>query len=414
MGIKNGWHKCTEFIAEYWRYFLAGVVFVIITLLLAFVVSKQTASDENVSGVYKDFQVDANAELNSLIVNYYNAYAAGDINALSTYASPISDGEASYIKFISQYIEAFNVVNVYSKQGLDDGSYLVSVHVKEKFVGIPTPAPGLEFFYVRTNENGMLYIDNSYGTYNQKEKEISTDPKIQDVIDIYNERPDVMKLKKMVEEELEEALKADPELNKFVTETIRTKKGEWKAMYKAQKEQQQAINDAKAKEAADAAAKAQQDAAAAAQAAAQAAAEEANASTVVITTKVNVRDTPSEMGNAIGTLDGGTPVKKYGEENGFTKIEFNGGKAYVKSDFVAPLDQTAAAPAPEAQPAATANTQVTLTQTVNARQDKNEATERVAVGVPGDVVIILSDAGDGWSRVSIKGIEGFMKTEFIK
>lgn len=306
------------------------------------------------------------------------------------------------------------MVNVYSKQGLDDGSYLVSVHVKEKFVGIPTPAPGLEFFYVRTNENGMLYIDNSYGTYNQKEKEISTDPKIQDVIDIYNERPDVMKLKKMVEEELEEALKADPELNKFVTETIRTKIGEWKAMYKAQKEQQQAINDAKVKEAADAAAKAQQDAAAAAQAAAQAAAEEANASTVVITTKVNVRDTPSEMGNAIGTLDGGTPVKKYGEENGFTKIEFNGGKAYVKSDFVAPLDQTAAAPAPEAQPAATANTQVTLTQTVNARQDKNEATERVAVGVPGDVVIILSDAGDGWSRVSIKGIEGFMKTEFIK
>ncbi len=412
MGIKNGWHKCTEFIAEYWRYFLAGVIFVIIILLLAFVVSKQTASDENVSGVYKDFQVDANAELNSLIVNYYNAYAAGDINALSTYASPISDGEASYIKFISQYIEAFNVVNVYSKQGLDDGSYLVSVHVKEKFVGIPTPAPGLEFFYVRTNENGMLYIDNSYGTYNQKEKEISTDPKIQDVIDIYNERPDVMKLKKMVEEELEEALKADPELNKFVTETIRTKIGEWKAMYKAQKEQQQAINDAKAKEAADAAAKAQQDAQAAALAALQAQAEEANASTVIITTKVNVRDTPSEMGNAIGTLDGGTPVKKYGEENGFTKIEFNGGKAYVKSDFVAPLDQQAAAPAPAAAPAA--NTQVTLTQTVNARQDKNEAAERVAVGVPGDVVIILSDAGDGWSRVSIKGIEGFMKTEFIK
>ncbi len=249
MKFKNGWHKCTEFVAEQWRYFLAGIIFILIVLLLAFVISKRTTADEDISGVYQDFQVDANVELNSLIINYYNAYAAGDISALQTYASPISDSEASYIKFLSQYIEAFNVVHVYSKPGLDDGSYLVSVYVEEKFVGINTPAPGLEFFYVRTNENGMLYIDNSYGTYNQKENEISLDPKIQSVIEIYNERNDVMKLKQMVEDELNKALASDAELNKFVTETIRTKIGEWKAQYKAQSDQQKAINDAKAKEA---------------------------------------------------------------------------------------------------------------------------------------------------------------------
>ena len=410
MKFKNGWHKCTEFVAEQWRYFLAGIIFILIVLLLAFVISKRTTADEDISGVYQDFQVDANVELNSLIINYYNAYAAGDISALQTYASPISDSEASYIKFLSQYIEAFNVVHVYSKPGLDDGSYLVSVYVEEKFVGINTPAPGLEFFYVRTNENGMLYIDNSYGTYNQKENEISLDPKIQSVIEIYNERNDVMKLKQMVEDELNKALASDAELNKFVTETIRTKIGEWKAQYKAQRDQQKAINDAKAKEAADAQAKAQQDAQAAAQAVAQAAAEEANASTVVITTKVNVRDGASETSNVIGTLDGGTQVVKYSEENGFTKINFNGGRAYVKSDFIAPVEQQAAAPQPQAQPA---NNTVTLSGTVNARQSKSETAERVAVGMPGDTVTILEDAGDGWSRVSIKGIEGYMKTEFI-
>ena len=410
MKFKNGWHKCTEFVAEQWRYFLAGIIFILIVLLLAFVISKRTTADEDISGVYQDFQVDANVELNSLIINYYNAYAAGDISALQTYASPISDSEASYIKFLSQYIEAFNVVHVYSKPGLDDGSYLVSVYVEEKFVGINTPAPGLEFFYVRTNENGMLYIDNSYGTYNQKENEISLDPKIQSVIEIYNERNDVMKLKQMVEDELNKALASDAELNKFVTETIRTKIGEWKAQYKAQRDQQNAINDAKAKEAADAQAKAQQDAQAAAQAVAQAAAEEANASTVVITTKVNVRDGASETSNVIGTLDGGTQVVKYSEENGFTKINFNGGRAYVKSDFIAPVEQQAAAPQPQAQPA---NNTVTLSGTVNARQSKSETAERVAVGMPGDTVTILEDAGDGWSRVSIKGIEGYMKTEFI-
>ena len=155
----------------------------------------------------------------------------------------------------------------------------------------------------------------------------------------------------------------------------------------------------------------EQDAAAAALRAQQEAQENANASTVVITTKVNVRDTPSEAGNAIGTLDGGTKVVKYGEENGFTKINFNGGRAYVKSDFVVPEGQPA--PQPEAAPAAPANTTVTLTSTVNARASKDETSDRVAVGVPGDVVTILGDAGDGWSRVSIKGIEGYMKTEFL-
>ena len=236
-------------------------------------------------------------------------------------------------------------------------------------------------------------------------------PKIDEIIEIYNERNDVMKLKKMVEDELNAVMASDPNLNKFVTETLRTKIGEWKAQYKAQKDQQQAIADAKAKEAADAQAKAEQDAAAAALRAQQEAQENANASTVVITTKVNVRDTPSEAGNAIGTLDGGTRVVKYGEENGFTKINFNGGRAYVKSDFVVPEGQPA--PQPEAAPAAPANTTVTLSSTVNARAAKDETSDRVAVGVPGDVVTILGDAGDGWSRVSIKGIEGYMKTEFL-
>ena len=414
MKFKNGWHKCTEFVSEQWRYFLAAIIFILIILILAFVVSKRTTADEGGSGVYQDFQIDANVELNSLIVNYYNAYAAGDVAALSAYASPISDSEASYIKFLSQFIEAFDVVHVYSKPGLDDGSYLVSVEVNEKFVGIPTPAPGLEFFYVRTNENGMLYIDNSYGTYNQKENEISVDPKIQSVIEIYNERDDVMRLKQMVEDDLNDALAADANLNKFVTETIRTKIGEWKAQYKAQRDQQQAINDAKAKEAADAQAKAEQDAHWQAMIAIQQAYEEANATTVVITTKVNVRDSASEMGNAIGTIDGGTQVVKYGEENGFTKINWNGGRAYVKSDYVAPVDQGQAAAPAQQQPAAQpANTTVTLTSTVNVRQDKNETSQRVAVGMPGDTVTVLGDAGDGWSRVSIKGIEGYMKTEFI-
>ena len=45
MGFKNGWHRCIEFIEDKWRYFLAGIVFILIILLLAFVVSKKTTTN---------------------------------------------------------------------------------------------------------------------------------------------------------------------------------------------------------------------------------------------------------------------------------------------------------------------------------------------------------------------------------
>ena len=44
-----------------------------------------------------------------------------------------------------------------------------------KFKDVDTVAPGLDFFYVRTNEDGSVYIDNLYSQYNLKIKENALD-----------------------------------------------------------------------------------------------------------------------------------------------------------------------------------------------------------------------------------------------
>ena len=53
----------------------------------------------------------------------------------------------------SQYVEAYQSIRCYTKQGLDDKSYLVSVYLEMKFAGVDTVAPGLSFFYVQTNDD---------------------------------------------------------------------------------------------------------------------------------------------------------------------------------------------------------------------------------------------------------------------
>ncbi len=413
--MKNMWNTCIEFVQKYWRYFLAVLVFIAIILMTIFVISKKSTLDQNQSGVYEEFEVNAHPELNSLIENYYSNYAAGNVDVLTTYATPISDSEKSYIKMLSQYIEAFNVVDVYSKKGLEKDSYLVSVYVKEKFVGVNTAAPGLDFFYVRTNENGILYIDNVYSNFNQQEQENAMDADVAEVIDIYRQRDDTMTLKSKVSAELDSAFAADANLEKLVKETLPTKIGEWKAQNQAQKAQQQAIAQAKQKEAEDAAIKAQQDAAAAAAKAQQDAAEEANKTVVTIKEKVNVRASASENGDKLGTIEGGTQVTKYGEENGFTKIDYNGTKAYVKSEYVEAA-APAAPEAPAAQPAAATpvNKVIELTQSVNVRSGMSETASRIAGAIPGNKVTVIEEYPEGWSKVSFNGQEGYIKTEFLR
>ncbi len=97
-----------------------------------------------------------------------------------------------------------------------------------------------------------------------------------------------------------------------------------------------------AEEAAAAQAQAEAEAAAAAEAQAQAEAEAAAAAAekyVITTDQVRVRATPSTDGEIVGLVDVGTMLKKIEDAEDWTKLEFEDGEAYIKTEFLKEVTQ---------------------------------------------------------------------------
>ena len=162
--FKNIVDICVDFVIKYKRYFMAGCIFVLMAVVLFFGTAPYTG-EVGTAGVTKKFKENKNTELDKLINDYYTAFAAGDIDTLKALAVPMCDKEVSYTALYSQYIESFNDIKIYTKQGLTDDSYLVTTEVSLKYVDVDTLVPGLDFFYVEKNEDGKLYINNIYGTF---------------------------------------------------------------------------------------------------------------------------------------------------------------------------------------------------------------------------------------------------------
>ena len=108
-------NKILTFIKQNVRYITAGVLFLAMVLILVKVGSpKQPQNGQNVAATEvaseasddakQEFEVDAHEDVNTLINQYYTAYAAGDTDTLSTIAAPLSENEKSYISVFSQYV----------------------------------------------------------------------------------------------------------------------------------------------------------------------------------------------------------------------------------------------------------------------------------------------------------------------
>ena len=413
--LKNIIEISKDFIINNKRYFLAGGIFIVMALVLFLGTSSGGGDSKSTSGVYKSFKKNNNSELTTLINNYYTAYAEGDTDTLATLATPVSDQEISYIAFYSQYIESFNDVQIYTKPGLTDNSYLVTTEVELKYNDIDTAAPGLDFFYVETNEDGKLYINNIYGSFNQNNNIYEMDTEISDLIAVYIRQQDLLDLKAEVDEAYESALESDENLSALMSDTLPAAIIQWNTDYTAQEAA-----------AAEEAAKAEEEAAAAAEAEAQAAAEaeeEANSYTGTTNAKANVRSEADASSDKLGSLESGTEITIYGEEGDFYKFDYNGTKAYITKDAVnvgdaeeETTEDTEDTDEEETTNAAalTAGDKVTLTSTVNIRSAMDSSASKVAVAYAGEEVEVVMSYAEGWTKVKYGKKEGYIRTDLLQ
>ena len=211
----GGFARAVEFCKRNVQYIAVAGLFIVLVIVLVNVMggkgtgSKPKTETEAVvkeTETQEAFEKDAYPEINELIENYYNAYAGGKKKKLAKLAEPMSDTEKSYIAAFSEYVKKYKNISCYTKKGLDDNSYMVSVYLEIKFNDIKTAAPGLETFYVRKREDGTLYIDNLYGQFNSKRQEFEVDEDVVEFIKEFNQQEDVVALETEVQQKYEAAL----------------------------------------------------------------------------------------------------------------------------------------------------------------------------------------------------------------
>ena len=399
--------KIKDFLNKNWKYIAAVILFLVLIVVMVRCSGSKQPKDANLdteSTQLEAYQEDTIPQLNELITNYYTAYAAGDVATIQNYATPVTENEQSFITMFSQYIEGYQNIKCYTKTGLDDKSYLVSVYLEMKFAGIDTVAPGLEFFYVRTNEDGNLYIDNLYSNYNRNNSELATDTSISALITQFQKQEDVIALQTEVQTQYEAAIASDANLAAMVNTTIADAYSTWRASITAatppaeteqptteQPTTEQPVTDQPATEVTP----------------------EVTTETVYTTDKVNVRQEPNATAASLGMVDTGTALTRTGTtEDGWSIIDYNGTQAYVKSEYLS--TEAPAAETTDQSSGIAEGTTVTLTNTVNIRSSMSETASKVGVAYAGDTITVVMSYAEGWTKVTWKNQTGYAKTEFIK
>lgn len=324
-----------------------------------------------------------------LINSYYGALATGDSATVSALKSNVTEEEKIKLEKRAELMESIDNIQVYTRPGPVDGTYVAFVYYEMKFIDIETRSPGLTTIYICRNEDGSLYINN--GEWDEATtayiEQIASEEAIADYF-------------KSVQVAYNEAIGKDVAL------ALRM-------------EQLPQILD-------DAVRERQEQAANAEQPAEQAAATTVN-ETVVATTKVNVRASDSENADKLGQVESGAAMTRYEtRENGWSKIDYNGQEGFIKSEFLQVQSTNETTPAENTTPeqeepvqatSASGNGgKVTATSSVRVRSTTNDASTDNILGTlfPGESCDLIMEQADGWCKIKYNGETAYVKTEFIE
>jgi len=335
-----------------------------------------------------------NTQVNTLIDTYFVATASGDTETIQSIKGVISEEEALQIQKKSNYIESFENIDVLLKDGPVENSYVAFVYYGIKFKDIETLAPGLTTLYICNNDEGQLQIYDG-------ELEESVTEFIKEVASA----SDVVEVFDRVDVKYNEATDADPDLKSFMDSLPST----------LEQEVAQALSEANADETEE---NAQE----------ETPAEETVAKTeqVTATDTVNVRSSDSENADKLGKVEAGTTLTRYeAKENGWSRIDYDGKEAYIKSEFLKVSGETETAEAGEtdqaqepsqsdSQDVETVAGKVVVLDTVNVRKSASETAERIGVAYKGEYYDLVLEQADGWTKIKFNGETGFVKSEFVK
>ena len=104
-----------------------------------------------------------------------------------------------------------------------------------KFAGVDEALPGMNIFYVQTKDDGALFINNRYSSFNRELEEQKTKKKILELIEKFENSDEVQKFQIEVQDRYDKIIDGNEKLEKKVNE-VADAISEWKESYTAPEE----------------------------------------------------------------------------------------------------------------------------------------------------------------------------------
>lgn len=388
-----------ESIVNNYRYFIVGGLFlVLVIVLVVFLLTKgtdvakegeQTGIEEITSSVEvpKDkYEQDAYPNVNTICTSYMNAMSIGDSDTMASLSNALSDERRAFFEAQAQYISQYADYHFYTKAGPEENSFLVLVTYTLQIVGDANKLPALCSLYVCTDASGTLYINNSDLSENDEAYILAL-----------ASQDDFKQLQDDVQLSYNDMLEKNADLSARVTELRGQINSDVQTKLEAKK---QAETEAAAAQAAE-------------EAAAQAA---ANATKVKATDVVNIRSTASTESDILGKTSQGQEFTRYESmENGWSKVDYNGQEAYIKTEYLeevsneAESEEAAEGEKTAREPGST----ITVKENANIRTQPNTDSDSLGKASAGDTFKLIEET-NGWCKFTYDGKDAYIRSDLIK
>ena len=368
----------------------AAICLVLVIVVACILVRNFRMQSASVSGNTEDtvqeypLEQDAHEEVNSFFQRYYEAIGYGDVETYASMRSYTDDEERIRIQKKANYIDYYQNLSCYTKPGPVENSYLVYVYYEVKFRGIHTPAPGLNTFFLCTDEAGEMYVFSDKLDKNVKDymRRITTQ---QDVKDLFNR----------VKVTYDDTVASDKELEEFLSTLAQNLKDEVTLALRDLEAENQSVENGDGNEAdADPTPTPEEP---------EPTPEvepEPQTDMVMTTNRVNVRSSASPEATKLGTVAAGTRFTRYESlENGWSRIDYEGSEAYIKTEYLQVIEETIG--------------KVRALNSVNIRASASEDATKLGTVGAGTVLDLIENQENGWSRILFNGSTAYVKTEFL-
>lgn len=382
--------------------------------------AESAVTSENAAGVDKTLEEvplvplekDVVPGINEFFETYYKAVVDGDTETMGNMIYYLDATEKLRAAETSKYTESASI-EVYTKAGPNAGSYIAYVYSELKFYDYDRPLAGLRSYYVCTKEDGSFYINEDY-ELSESERRYMLEVQVQD---------DVIDLNNKVAAGYNDMVNGDRALADFLVEMAEEiKKNIGETLARVESTEQIASGEGDAEESSKETETLKE--------------ENASPETIVTEVKttdvVNIRTSDSETADKLGKAAVGDTFKLLETRgNGWSKIAYNGGEAYIKSDFLEPSKTeirdfaSSEETAGEETPAETADTNetaasaattgtVTVKENVRIRSGASETSEKLATAYTGDKLEVIMKQADGWTKIKYQGKTAYVKSDYVE